>query len=167
MWKIVAAVCLGIVLILATGVGIIFAAYPLRYGDDIRAASVEFGIEADLIASIIRAESGFDRRARSNKGAVGLMQLLPSTAEWISKESDLDLMDPETNIRVGTMYFRYLMDRFGDVRTALMAYNAGPNKVAGWLKQKGLTTLETSPYPATNAYVDRVMGARWIYRIRL
>ena len=153
-------------MLVGMGFAIIIAAYPLRYSDEIKSASAEFNIEPDLIASIIRAESGFRRDAVSPKGAIGLMQLLPSTAQWISGE-EVDLKDPAVNIRVGAMYLRYLFDKFGDLRTVLIAYNAGEGKVSGWLKEKGLTTLENSPYPATNAYVERVLGARWIYRFRL
>ncbi|MCL2586889.1 MAG: lytic transglycosylase domain-containing protein [Firmicutes bacterium] len=166
-WKATIVVILTICFLFGMGFAIILAAYPLKHQDAIKSASTEFDIEPDLIASIIRAESGFRHNVISSKGAVGLMQLMPSTARWIAQSNDIDLTDPETNIRLGTKYLRYLFDRFGDLRTVLIAYNAGEGKVAGWLKEKGLTTLETSPYPATNAYVERVLGSRWIYRLRL
>lgn len=178
-WRVSLSVVLVLALLAGTGFAVIMAAYPLRYRDYITESATEFDIEPNIIASLIRAESGFDKNAKSHRGAVGLMQLLPSTADWIAQKNgesaEFDLTDPETNIRLGTMYLRYLFDRFVDLRTVLIAYNAGEGNVAKWLsdpnfaikKEDGSSILLTSPFPATNAYVDRILGARWIYRLRL
>jgi len=166
-WKSFLIILVGVLVLFGTGIAVVFAAYPIKYRGEILSAAKEFDIEPDLIAAIIRAESGFKSDAISPRGAVGLMQLLPSTARWISKAENPDLTDPQTNIRLGTMYLRYLLDRFDDLKTALIAYNAGPGKTAAWLKEKGVAALDNSPYPETNAYVKRVLGSRWIYRIRI
>ena len=152
------------------------AGYPLRYRDEITAASEQFGVDRVLIASVIRAESGFNRYALSSKGAVGLMQILPTTASYINTrmnlgKTNINLADPETNIILGTAYLRYLLDRFEDLRTAIIAYNAGEGRVSGWLVEFGVEThgkkvLNTSPYPATNAYVQRVLNGMNMYRFR-
>ena len=161
----------------AVGFGIFFAVYPLRFKNDIRAAGTRFNIEPDLIASVIWAESSFRPNAISSKGAVGLMQVLPSTAVYISKKVGLpegDLENPTHNILVGVAYLRYLLDRFGCVRTALIAYNAGEGNVARWLNDQnfsaevnGKRVLVTTPYRETNAYVEKVLGTRRFYRWRI
>jgi len=162
-----------------TAMAIIIIAYPLRYEDEIMMASARFDIEPDLIASIIRAESNFKHDAISSRGAGGLMQIMPATARFIGDKIGIErghdkLFDPETNIILGTAYLRYLIDKFDDIRTVLFAYNAGEGKVATWLtmddfseEQDGRRILITSPYPASNAYVDRVLGSRWVYRFRI
>jgi soluble lytic murein transglycosylase len=159
--------------------GVVLAIYPLRYRQEISAAASTFDIEADLIASVIKAESGFRPDMISSKGAVGLMQLMPATAVWMAErmgiELDLaDLAEPSLNITIGTAYFRYLLDKFVDLRTALYAYNAGEGKVARWLQTEltiiqddGVKTLATSPYPSSNAYVEKVLRARVFYKIRV
>ena len=104
-------------------------------------------LEPRLVQAVIQVESGYNRRARSNKGAMGLMQLMPDTA------SDLavgDPWDPEENLRGGTSYLRKLLDRFGGLDLALAAYNAGPEAVA---KYDGIP-----PYEQTREYVRRVLG---------
>jgi len=147
---------------------IAFIAFPLRYKNDIRDASAEFGVDAVLIASVILAESRFRTDAVSSKGAVGLMQIMPQTARFIASQmniKDFDLRDARTNIFFGTFYLRYLLDKFEDTRTTLMAYNAGEGRVRGWLD--GAKRLETTPFPETNAYVERVLNAKNFYRWRM
>ena len=146
--------------------------YPLHYKNEILFASKLYDVDAVLIASIINAESSFDANAVSNKGAVGLMQIMPSTAEWIAGKIGIEftpeiLKHPKTNILIGTFYIRYLLDKFGDIKTALMAYNAGQGKVQQWLDMNNATRLTTTPYPETNRYVEKVLnGKRW-YRHRI
>ena len=156
---------------------ILLIGFPIRYQGEILAASREFEIDSSLIASVIRAESGFQSDAISSKGAEGLMQVLPTTAAYINNKmslgiSEINLSDPQTNIRIGTAYLRYLMDRFGDIQTVLIAYNAGEGRVRGWLEESsetkdGRAVLRTSPYRATNAYVQRVLSGISMYRFRL
>ena len=155
--------------------------YPLKYKDEIISASKELGVPAETIASIINAESKFNEKAVSKKGAVGLMQVLPSTASWtiqrlsgssISKNPELEsslydektkegeLLEPTTNIRVGTCYFSYLLTKFGDMDVALCAYNAGEGVVKNWLSKKEYSSngkvLKKIPYSETKDYVEKV-----------
>ncbi|MDB5750448.1 MAG: lytic transglycosylase [Ramlibacter sp.] len=102
----------------------------------LRAASAEHGVEFELLQALIATESGFDARAVSPKGAIGLMQLMPATAQRYGVSSDRKLAleqkltDPRTNIRAGTRYLRDLMRRFpGQLELALAAYNAGEGAV--------------------------------------
>jgi len=133
--------------------------YPLKYREYILTASQKFDIDPELIASVINAESSFRRHAVSKKGAVGLMQLLPTTAEWVVGHNDFDLTDPKTNIMIGVQYLRYLLDKFGDTKTALMAYNAGPGRVQTW-------NNESDIYPVTKRYVETVLHGQRFYRLR-
>ncbi len=95
--------------------------------DIIERASLDYGVDSTLIRSIIKTESNFNPRAVSPKGAQGLMQLMPATAEWLGVK---DSFDPEQNVRGGVGYFRMLMDRFNnDLELSLAAYNAGENLV--------------------------------------
>lgn len=147
---------------------ITFVAYPLKYKDHIKAAGQTFNVDSVLIASIIKVESRFKTNAISAKGAIGLMQILPSTADFIAIKLDIaeyNLADPETNIKMGTYYLRYLLDKFTDTKTAIMAYNAGEGRVRSWLN--GAEKLETTPFPETNAYVENVLNASSYYRFRL
>ena len=118
-----------------------------------------------LLAAVIEQESKFNADARSSTGAIGLMQLQPTTAEGIairtggSKFVVSDLLNPEINVRYGAWYLRHLLDKYHDERTALAAYNAGQENVDRWLaKHEGVQ------FPETRAYVDRVERLKTIYR---
>ncbi len=135
----------------------------------VRRAADTTGLAADLLHAVIATESGYDPRARSPKGAMGLMQLMPATARDLGV---VDPYDPEENIFGGARYLRSLWDRFGDLTLALAAYNAGPDRVA----QYG----GVPPFPETRTYLRRLRhlypegewsraagaGGR-IYRVRL
>ncbi|MHB9130796.1 MAG: lytic transglycosylase domain-containing protein [Armatimonadota bacterium] len=114
----------------------------------IERASTAYGIRQPLLHAIIQAESGFNPRAVSPRGALGLMQLMPDTA------SSLGVTDPfnaQQNIEAGARYFRQALDKFdGDERLALAAYNAGPGAVQ---RYHGIP-----PYQETQRYVTRVMS---------
>lgn len=115
-----------------------------------------FDLDPFLVLAVIEVESGFDREAVSDVGALGLMQLRPLTARWVAAELGLDypsdaiLFDPEPNILLGSCYLRLLLDRFGDVDMALVAFNAGPGRVSARYRRTG-----GIPY----AYADRVRDA--------
>ena len=122
---------------------------------------------ADLIAAVIYSESRF-RDQTSHAGARGLMQITPSTAKLIERLSGgqtfnfEDLSNPDINIRYGTFYLRYLIDKFGDnVVAALAAYNAGETNVVAW----GGSNLELDdiPFPETRGYVEDVLDKRVEY----
>jgi len=113
----------------------------------VNAASGRYRLDPDLVSSVIKAESGFNVRAVSPKGAQGLMQLMPDTA---SKLGVPDAFDPQANVEGGTRYLRELLERYNfDLVKALAAYNAGPLRV----EQYG----GVPPYHETRAYVARVV----------
>jgi soluble lytic murein transglycosylase-like protein len=119
-----------------------------KYGQHIEKAAEKFNLKTSLVKAVIMAESGFDPKAVSKKGAQGLMQLMPETAN----ELDVgDPYDPEENILGGTRYLSRLMERFNnDMELAIAAYNAGPEKVD---KYNGVP-----PYEETKTFIKRVMG---------
>ena len=139
--------------------------YPLHYDDIIRGHARNYRLEPALLAAVIYQESKFDAHVRSSSGAIGLMQLLPSTAQGIathtggSKYRTSDLDDPEINVRYGSWYLRHLLRKYGDEETALAAYNAGQNNVDKWRASgSGIRFSET------RAYVDKVEKLKKIYR---
>jgi transglycosylase-like protein with SLT domain len=125
----------------------ITAAAPFR--EIVEAAAARYGVDADLIASVIAVESNFDPKAISRKNARGLMQLLPETATRLGVKN---IFDPQENIDAGTRYLRDLLQRYkNDLVLALAAYNAGPERV----QQYG----RVPPYAETISYVSRVKRA--------
>ena len=119
------------------------------FGDLIRASAEQHGVDGLLIAAIIAAESSFDPCAISHRGAVGLMQVMPSTAGAVALDR---LTEPELNIDLGTSYLKHLLKIYeGDLELALAAYNAGPANVRRF---GGLP-----PFRETQRYVERVLGA--------
>jgi soluble lytic murein transglycosylase-like protein len=117
-----------------------------QFDDLVLLASRKYGVEADLIHAVIAAESSHNPNAVSSKGAGGLMQLMPGTAEQYGVS---DVFSPEENIEGGTKYLRFLLDRYdGDTDLVLAAYNSGE----GTVDRYG----DVPPYPETKAYVARV-----------
>jgi len=139
--------------------------YPLRYGEIVRGHAHNYDLDPALLAAVIYQESKFKPHARSNRGAIGLMQLLPETAEGIAARTGgsrfrvADLDNPEINIRYGAWYLEHLIQRYGDERTALAAYNAGQANVDSWRKQ-GLPVQ----FEETRHFVDHVEKLKGIYR---
>ena len=112
----------------------------------INQAADQYEIDPALIKAIIMAESGYNPKALSKKGAMGLMQLMPNTAKWLGVE---DSFNPEHNINGGVKYFKYLMKKFdGDIKLALAAYNAGSRYVRQY---QGIP-----PFKATRYYITKV-----------
>ncbi len=113
-------------------------------------------LDPALALAVTKVESGFDVRAVSAAGAVGLMQLMPATAQALGVENPYD---PVQNVRGGATYLRELLDRFGgDLPSALAAYNAGPSAVERY--------GGAPPFPETQSYVARVLEAYRAYRAR-
>jgi soluble lytic murein transglycosylase len=142
-------------------------AYPTVYLPTIR-AHAGGAVDPYLVAAIIREESQYDARAVSRVGAVGLMQVMPATAQAVAKKQGFaevgrdELFDQETNIRVGVRYLDQLLQQFsGNVMQAVAAYNAGPQAVAGWIEKNGGKEpdefVEMIPYQETRQYVKRVL----------
>jgi len=155
-----------VIALLAFGILQKFFTYPVKYVDEIRAASEEFDVDAPLIASIIMAESSYDPKAVSYAGATGLMQIMPETGKWICDKLGIEYNDdmltaPADSIRMGTWYLRYLMDMFdGDVTNVLAAYNIGQGNVSKWLKDPSVSsdgkTLENIPSDGVKTYINRI-----------
>ncbi len=100
-----------------------------------------YNLDRNLVFSIIKAESNFNPRAVSEKGAYGLMQITQPTFDYVCyliQEENLDIFSPQDNIRVGCYYLSYLLFKFNDINTALCAYNAGEGNVRKWLEDKSL-----------------------------
>ena len=137
---------------------------PLQHEDIIRQQAAQKDVPADLIAAVIYNESRF-RDQTSHAGARGLMQITPSTAKVIESLSGGqtfkfdDLSDPDINIRYGTFYLHYLIQKFGDNEiAALAAYNAGETNVANWGGSS--LSLDDIPFPETRDYVENVLEKR-------
>jgi soluble lytic murein transglycosylase len=139
--------------------------YPLQYEEIVVGHAENYRLEPQLVAAVIYQESKFDADAESASGAVGLMQLLPSTGQGIAERTGghswtpADLLDPELNVRYGSWYLRHLLDKYdGDEELALAAYNAGQTNVDRWrAKGSGIEFAET------RAYVERVQRLKAVY----
>ena len=142
--------------------------YPYPYQQVIEEYAKENHIDSTLVAGVIMSESKFKNDVHSHRGAIGLMQLMPSTAEWISHQIDdgnfsVDqLHEPETNIRYGVWYLASLKKEFeGNEILALAAYNAGRGNVHEWMEERGWTMefsrVNEIPYEETRAYVASVL----------
>ncbi|VBB08754.1 prokaryotic transglycosylase active site [Lucifera butyrica] len=149
--------------------------YPFPYQDMVFRYALKNEVDPFLVASIIRTESKFIPQARSRKGAMGLMQLMPDTAAWIAQRMDepnfdpKQLQDPEVNIRLGTWYLSSLIKEFqGNEVLSLAAYNGGRGNVRQWMRQNGwemsFQDARQLPFPETREYVRKVLRDRARYR---
>lgn len=135
-------------------------AYGLFYYKKVKKICNDNNIDTNLIMAVIKTESSFSPTVISQKGAVGFMQILPSTAEWVCEiygmefESE-NLIDYKYNVNLGSKYLLYLMSKF-DLNWAIVAYNAGENNVSEWLKQ-GLT-FEEIPFKESRNYLNKVLS---------
>jgi soluble lytic murein transglycosylase len=139
--------------------------YPLRYSEYVRVHAREHSLDPALVAAVIYQESKFKSGAKSSSGAIGLMQLTPSTARGIAIRTHgdafrtEDLYNPEINIRYGAWYLDNLFRKYGSERLVLAAYNAGQGNVDRW-RARG----EDIQFSETKAYVSRVEDLQRIYR---
>lgn len=134
--------------------------FPMKYNAEIASACGKFDVEKAVVYAIINVESRFRKNTISNKGAVGLMQIMPTTAEDLAGRlgmEEFDLFDPSDNIVLGTYYIKILAERFENLRTALCAYNAGPTNVTAWLEKNEYSddqkTLKKIPFKETRDYI--------------
>ena len=140
--------------------------HPTKFRQEIREISTEYDLPAQVVASIVNIESSYKTNAKSNKNALGLMQIKLSTAEYLKNlynlETEVDeqaLFNAETNLKFGCLYLKYLLNKFEDLPTALAAYNAGETRVRTWLSDKTFSvdgkTLTIIPYAETANYIKK------------
>jgi soluble lytic murein transglycosylase len=164
-------VALGIVVgLVATGrtviPGLSDKVYPIQYREEIARAADKYDVDPYLLAAVAKTESGFDPTAVSPVGAIGLMQLMPDTADWVTGltswkgDADPELTDPGDSLELGACYLSYLGKTLeGGTRPALAAYNAGQGTVRGWIEAAGGVAsfgLSDIVFPETRAFVERV-----------
>lgn len=148
--------------------------YPYPYQELVELYAKANGVDSALVASVIMNESRFQNDARSPRGAIGLMQIMPETAQWIAVQLGDDnfslekLREPETNIRYGVWYLAELQREFaGNNILALAAYNAGRGTVRDWIEEGDwpwtFHALDKIPYPETRSYVKNVLQNRIRY----
>lgn len=160
----------------------IYAGFNL-YFSEVVSCSEKFDLQPELVFAIIRAESGFNAAAESDKGACGLMQLMPETASYAAElcgySEEIDLFNPNCNIYLGCAYLNYLFKRFNNEKNVICAYNAGEGRVIFWLSEqndefknggaplgdnkKGITELKKIPFSETKNYYARVCDYKFLY----
>ena len=148
--------------------------YPTTYSEYVVKYSEENDLDKYMIYSIIKAESNFNPNVKSQSDAIGLMQLLEETANERANiiedhnVTEEDLYDPETNIKLGTSYYAYLLKHYGNNNVlALAAYNAGMGNVDNWIKNGVIKSdgsdIENIPYKETNNYVRKILRDYQMY----
>ena len=148
--------------------------YPLKYSEYIEKYSNEYNIDKYMVYAIIKSESNFNEKAKSSSNAIGLMQIMENTAiETASKMkldiSEMDLFNPELNIKIGLKYFTDLVKKYNNNSSiAIIAYNAGIGNVDKWIEEKTIkddgSDLENVPFKETNNYVRKILRDYEIYK---
>ncbi|MGC2744820.1 MAG: transglycosylase SLT domain-containing protein [Candidatus Angelobacter sp.] len=150
--------------------------FPRPFWEDLKRDAIANRLDPHLVASLIRQESEFNPTAISKKDAMGLMQLLPSVGKGMAKEMKIrhfssdQLLVADTNLRLGTRYFRHIVDHYdGQVEYALAAYNAGEDRVSDWRKNGNFADVEefveSIPFTETREYVQAIMRNAVIYKL--
>lgn len=149
--------------------------YPQEYTEYVTTYSSQYGVDEALVYAVIRTESGFRAEVESSAGAIGLMQIMPDTFDYLQSlegndimYSESDLLNPEINIRYGTYYLSILLGHYnGNEQSAVAAYNAGLSNVDSWLSDEQYSsdgvTLSEIPYNETQQYVERVENTKAVY----
>src|SRR4029078_922562 len=148
--------------------------FPLTYWDSIKRNAAIYELDPYVVAALIAQESTFDASARSVANAWGLMQIVPATGKRLARELGIRrfttpmLTNGDTNIRLGTLYFKRLVQQFGGVHYALASYNAGENRVVRWKAERPRMDeddfIDDIPFPETQNYVKRILGTAEDYR---
>lgn len=149
--------------------------YPFPYQEIVYRYALDRELDPFLVAGVIRAESKFNTKAKSPKGALGLMQLMPETSRWVAEQMEnqdfntKQLEDPELNISMGTWYLGSLKKEFKSNEVLMLAaYNAGRGNVKQWMAQYGWTMSfvedEKIPFRETREYVNRVLDNKKRYQ---
>ncbi|MGB8339541.1 MAG: transglycosylase SLT domain-containing protein, partial [Burkholderiales bacterium] len=150
--------------------------YPTPFEANVRNYAKQRGVDEAWVFGLVRQESRFMADVRSRAGAVGLMQIMPATGQWLAKKAGLknfqasSTIQPETNISLGTYYLKYLLEELAHPVLATAAYNAGPSRAKRWRDDKpidGAIFAETIPFTETRDYVKKVMSNTQFYTARL
>ena len=148
--------------------------YPLKYMEYVEKYSKEYDIDKYLVYAIIKAESNFNENAKSNRNAIGLMQIMEATAIEIAQKmemeiSEKELFEPETNIKIGLKYFSELLEKYqNNYQMAIVAYNAGIGNVDKWIEEGTInfdgSNLENVPFKETENYLRKIVRDYEIYK---
>lgn len=148
--------------------------YPLKYSEYVQKYAEEYNMDKYMVYAIIKAESNFDENAKSSSNAIGLMQIMETTALETANKMNLEvteeeLFKPEINIKIGLKYFTYLLNHYNNnYPLAIIAYNAGMGNVDSWIKNGTIkedgTDIENVPYKETNNYVRKILRDYEIYK---
>lgn len=148
--------------------------YPLKYSEYVQKYAEEYNMDKYMVYAIIKAESNFDENAKSSSNAIGLMQIMETTALETANKMDFEvteeeLFKPEINIKIGLKYFTYLLNHYNNnYPLAIIAYNAGMGNVDSWIKNGTIkedgTDIENVPYKETNNYVRKILRDYEIYK---
>jgi soluble lytic murein transglycosylase len=150
--------------------------FPRPFWEELKRDAAANRLDPHLVASLIRQESEFNPAAISRANAMGLMQLLPSVGKGMAKEMKIkhfssdELLVADTNLRLGTRYFKHIVDHYdGQVEYALAAYNAGEDRVNDWRKNGNFADVEefveSIPFTETREYVQAIMRNAVIYKL--
>ena len=150
--------------------------YKKDYEEYVQKYSQQYNVDENLVYALIKAESNFNANAQSSKGAIGLMQLMETTAQDVCKRMDLNisnnelkekLLEPEININIGTKYLSILIQQYGNLEIAITADNAGIGTVDNWIEKDIIkadgSNVEKIPYKETNNYVRKILRDYKIY----
>lgn len=148
--------------------------YPLKYSEYVEKYAEEYNMDKYMVYAIIKAESNFNENAKSSSDAIGLMQIMETTAIETARKMDLevteeDLFKPDLNINIGLKYFTYLLNQYdNNYPLAIIAYNAGMGNVDSWIKEETIkedgTDIENVPFKETNNYVRKILRDYEIYK---
>ena len=147
--------------------------YPIKYESEIATVADKYGVDPYLLAAVARTESGFNPKAESVDGALGIMQLLPTTAKWVAGlnswkgPKNPSLTDPQDSLELGACYLSYLQRTIHPPMAAIAAYNAGQGIAGQWVKAAGGADsfgIDDIPYPETKEFVRRVTHWRALFQ---
>ena len=168
----VAIIILTVIVVICINKLMIKVMYKKDYSEYISKYSTKYEVDENLIYALIKAESKFKADAISNKNAIGLMQLMPATAEEIASKNNIELteeniLEPEVNIEIGTTYISSLLKKYECTEIAIAAYNAGIGNVDKWIENGTIkadgSNIENIPFKETNTYVRKIMRDYKIY----
>lgn len=174
----------GILMVLCIGLGVFFVSggekqiqkstHPMKYSEIVEREALRYGVDPLLVYSVMKAESKFEPNAISQAGAMGLMQIMPDTYEWLALKSGItgvskeDLLNPEINIKYGCLFLSILKEKYPQLKSVIAAYNAGSGNVDNWLVDLTITpdgkNLENIPFPETKKYTEKVLKNYQVYQ---